>query len=137
MTDQTTTTTPVDAAQVARSGERALTRYSTAAEVLTRITGRLEEVSTIGENDAWINVREILGMQRDHMATAVIPNPPKQIDELLEKIGCNGDITLIGIARRNDGGIAQTAHDRGPQHQRDRRPRRPGPTLRPAAWPDR
>ena len=107
MTDQTTTTTPIDAAQVAGSGERALTRYSTAAEVLTRITGRLEEVSTIGQNDAWINVREILGMQRDHMATAVIPNPPKHVDEILEKIGCNGNITLIGIAKRNDGGIAK------------------------------
>ena len=101
---------PIKAAELvrkARTARTGLSRYTTMPDTLSELSGLLEDVQTMGGNDAWIVVRPVDGLRMHEMATATIRNPTREIDELLERIGPNGRITLIGMASTNTDEIAR------------------------------
>ena len=98
---------PIKAAELVRKARGGLSRYRKAPDTLTELSGTLEDVQTMGENDAWIVVRPVDGLRTHEMATATIRNPTPELDELLERIGRNGQITLIGMASTNTDAIAR------------------------------
>ncbi len=53
-----------------------------------------------------IVIRPVDRLPGHNMATATIRNPAPEVDQLLERIGRNGQITLIGIASTRTDGIA-------------------------------
>ncbi len=97
---------PIKAAELVRKAHTGLSRYTTMPDTLAELSGRLEDVQTTGENDAWIVVRPVDGLDNHEMATATVRKPAPEVDQLLERIGRNGPITLIGIASTKTDGIA-------------------------------
>ena len=98
---------PIKAAELVRKARTGLSRYTTMPDTLSELSGLLEDVQTMGENDAWIVVRPVDGLRTHKMATATIRNPTPELDELLERIGRNGRITLVGMASTNTDAIAR------------------------------
>lgn len=98
---------PVKAADLVAKTHGGLSRYRNAPDTLTELSGELEEVETTGENDAWIVVRPVDGLPKHHMATATVRKPTAEIDELLERIGRSGRITLVGTAGPSRDGISK------------------------------
>ena len=102
MTDE-----PIKAAELVRKTRTGLSRYKVTPDTLTELSGFLEDVETTGEDDAWIVVRPVDGLNEHEMATATINKPTPEIDRLLEEIGRNGRITLVGIANTGRDGTAR------------------------------
>ena len=98
---------PIKAAELVRKARSGLSRYRTAPDTLTELSGTLEDVQTTGEDDAWIAVRPVDGLDRNDFAAAIIRKPTAEIDRLLEGIGRNGRITLVGMASTSSDGIAK------------------------------
>ena len=98
---------PIKAAELVRKSRAGLSRYTTMPDTLTDLSGRLEDVETTGENDAWIVVRPVDGLPHHDMATATIRIPAPEVDQLLDRIGRNGRITLVGMASTSRDGIAR------------------------------
>ena len=98
---------PINAAELVRKARTGLSRYRKTPDTLTELSGLLEDVQTMGENDAWIVVRPVDGLRTHEMATATIRKPAPEIDKLLEEIGPNGRITLVGMASTSRDGIAK------------------------------
>ena len=103
--------TPIEAAELIRQEQESFERYRNPATVLTRIRGRLEEVSAIGKHDALLSIRDIEGMQEYMIATAQLQKPREEIDEVLKKTGRYGPITLIGMATGATDGLAKLRMD--------------------------
>ena len=97
----------IKAAELVSKTQAGLSRYRNAPDTLTELSGQLEDVETTGENDAWIVVRPVDGLPEHHMATATVRNPTAEIDQLLEGIGRNGRITLVGMVGPTRDGIAK------------------------------
>ena len=98
---------PIKAADLMRKTHGRLSRYRTIPDTLTELSGTLEDVQTTGNDDAWIVVRPVDGRNKGDFATATIRRPTAEIDKLLEGIGENGRITLIGMANTSKDGIAR------------------------------
>lgn len=98
---------PIKAAELVRKARTGLSRCRTMPDTLSELSGLLEDVQTTGENDAWIVVRPVDGIPSHEMATATIRNPTPEADRLLEAIGRNGRITLVGMASTSGDGIAR------------------------------
>ena len=98
---------PIKAAELVRKARTGLSRYTTMPDTRTELTGQLEDVQTTGENDAWIVVRPVDGLPHHDMATATIRIPTPEVDQLLERTGRNGRITLVGMASTSRDGIAR------------------------------
>lgn len=98
---------PIKAAELIRKTHDGLSRYRKTPDTLTELSGQLEDVETTGDNDAWIVVRPVDGLPHTDMATATIRKPAPRIDRLLEGIGRNGRITLVGMANTASDGIAR------------------------------
>ncbi|MCY4122791.1 MAG: hypothetical protein OXG72_17930, partial [Acidobacteria bacterium] len=98
---------PIKATDLVAKTQGGLSRYRNAPDTLTELSGRLEDVETTGENDAWIVVRPVDGLPEHNMATATIRKPTAEIDQLLEGIGRDGRITLVGMAAPGTDGIAR------------------------------
>ena len=103
--------TPIEAAELVLKEQGSFERYRNPGTVLTRIRGRLEEVSAIGKDDALLSIRDIEGMQEYMIATAQLQKPREEIDEVLKKTGRYGTITLIGMATGATDGIAKLRMD--------------------------
>lgn len=97
----------ISAAELVRKTQRQLGRYAEPIPTLAELNGLLEDVGTIDSNNAWVIVRPIDGLADHVMATATIPDPRPEIDSLLERIGPNGRIQLIGIAVATQDRIAK------------------------------
>ncbi len=97
---------PINAAELVLKGHTGLSRYKTIPGALAELSDRLEDVETTGDDDAWIVIRPVDGLPGHNMATATIRKPAPEVDQLLERIGRNGPITLIGIASTKTDGIA-------------------------------
>ncbi|MYD84705.1 MAG: hypothetical protein F4137_02470 [Acidobacteria bacterium] len=89
---------PISAAELVRKTRRQLARYANPTGTLAELSGLLDDVRTIDGNDAWIVVRPVDGLDDYVLATGTIPEPTPEIDSLLERIGPNGRIELIGMA---------------------------------------
>ena len=63
---------PIKAAELVRKARGGLSRYRTIPDTLTELSGRLEDVQTTGDDDAWIVVRPVDGLDDHDMATATI-----------------------------------------------------------------
>ena len=98
---------PIKAANLVGKAHDGLSRYRNTPDTLTELSGQLEDVQTTGEDDAWIVVRPVDGLPKHCMATATIRKPTVEIDLLLEGIGRNGPITLVGMASTSSDGIAR------------------------------
>ena len=97
----------IKAADLVGKAHGGLSRYQNAPDTVTELSGELEDVQTMGEDDAWIVVRPVNGLPTHEMATATIRKPRAEIDELLERIGRKGRITLVGMANTSSDGIAR------------------------------
>ena len=52
-------------------------------------------------------MRPVEGLRSSDFAAATIRSPTREVDELLEQIGENGAITLVGMASAAKDGIVQ------------------------------
>ena len=98
MTNQEEHDAPVQAAKLARKARGGLSRYRRVPDTLTEIAGTLEDVQTTPENGAWIVVRPVDGLKVGQFASAMVHNPTPEVDRMLEGIGKDGRITLLGMA---------------------------------------
>ena len=98
---------PIKAAELVRKARSGLSRYRTAPDTLTELSGTLEDVQTTGEDDAWIVVRPVDALGRNDFAAETIRKPTAEIDQLLETIDEHGRITLVGMAHTNRDQIAK------------------------------
>jgi hypothetical protein len=101
------TNKPIKAAELVQRTRNRLSRYGEAPPTLTELRGVLEDVETTGENDALIIVRPVDGLGEHEMATATIRKPAPETDRLLERIGRNGRITLVGMASTGSDSLAR------------------------------
>ena len=98
---------PTKAAELVNRAHEDLSRYRNRPDTLTELSGHLEDVETTDTDDAWIVVRPVDGLRAHQMATATVRKPTAEIDQLLESIGRNGRITLVGMASPSRDGIAR------------------------------
>lgn len=98
MTNQQEHDAPVQAAELARKARGGLSRYTKTPDTLTEIAGTLEDVQTMPEGGAWIVVRPVDGVKTSEFASATVRKPTPEVDRMLESIGKDGRITLLGMA---------------------------------------
>ena len=98
---------PISAAELVRKTRGQLARYANPTGALAELSGLLDDVRTINGKDAWVVVRPVDGLDDYVMASATIPEPRPEIDSLLEQIGPNGRIELIGMAVATKNEIAK------------------------------
>ncbi len=95
---------PITAKELLRTADDRLSRYRNMPDTLTTVTGHLEDARTVWGNEAALVIlRPVDGLNHHHMVTATIRKPTPDIDEVLEKIGPGGRITLVGMARPTRG----------------------------------
>ena len=87
----------IDAAELAGRIGSGLSRYSTTAPTLTRLQGTLAQVNSIGAG-VMVLLRDIPGLDRNDLCSALIGRATGTLDELLQTIGKGGSITLVGSA---------------------------------------
>ena len=102
---------PISAADLVRNTHRQLSRYARPDGTLTEVSGRLSDVRSVHGNDILIFVRPIDGLPRFAMTTATIHKPRAEIDALLEQIGVDGPITLVGMAVASTKGTPELKMD--------------------------
>ena len=100
----------IEAAELAARMGSGLSRYSTTAPAPTRLQGSLTQVSTIGAG-VMVLLRNVPGLGRNDLCSAVIERATAPLDELLQTIGKDGAMTLVGTATASRETIAVVRMD--------------------------
>ena len=95
------------AARLVQQAAHGLSRYRQATSERIELEGALEDVSTTGDGDAWLDIRAVKGLHEWDLVTATVHQPKAHVDALLVSIGAGGRITLAGQAQATARGIAK------------------------------
>ena len=95
------------AARLVQQAAHGLSRYRRATSERIELEGALEDVSTTGDGDAWLDIRAVKGLHEWDLVTATVQRPKPHVDALLVAIGAGGRITLAGQAETTAEGIAK------------------------------
>ncbi len=96
---------PVDAAELVSRISGDLSRYGGTPRTLTRLEGRLTQVSNLGAG-VMVMLRDVPGLGHNDVCSAVVERASTGLDELLIGIGKNGAITLTRSASASRDTIA-------------------------------
>ena len=122
---------PVKAAELVRKTHGGLSRYRTIPDTLTELSGTLEDVQTIENDDAWIVVRPVDGLNKGDFATATIRRPTAKIDKPARRHRRKRTHHAHRDGQHEQGRHRAAANEQSPDDQRHKSRRQPtvDPTL--------
>ena len=97
---------PIEAADLAKGTREGLSRYERKDAQLTRIQGTLEQVNTI-DTRILLLLRNVPGFDQNELCSGIIERASGPVDEVLQRIGKGGPVTLVGPGTASGEGTAR------------------------------